>query len=389
MWALILGSALNTLGLFITIPIINIYAVDAFHLSAVQIGFISGIWPGTVFCMSFFTGMLAQRRGYVDTLRGGTAVNGLSFLLMTFASNISIFCFSLFLLGLGKAMADSSSRAAIRYLSSTGDSERYFRLRYLLQNVSCVIGPLIGVAAYRFIYGKTFLISMLMFLVYLIITFTGLRRRDFKNESNDQPSILKNFSVLKDGSLQLWIMSGTCILIAYGAYESLMPVVILNAHGTRPNYGFLVSLNAIVVILIQLGHLKLFKNSSLRRSILFGFILLAAGFALYAIEWEPYVMTVIATIVVSIGESVLFPCFDVVMGRISPDNKSALYYGAGELRQVGFFLGPSIGGLLLAYGGPVSLFIASALSIIVAGVLFNRVAFFGSNQNSDYDTKQM
>lgn len=53
MWALILGSALNTLGLFITIPIINIYAVDAFHLSAVQIGFISGIWPGTVFCMSF------------------------------------------------------------------------------------------------------------------------------------------------------------------------------------------------------------------------------------------------------------------------------------------------------------------------------------------------
>ncbi|MCU5758202.1 MFS transporter [Bacillus cereus] len=382
-WVLICGSGLSTLGIFISIPIITIYAMDYFKLSVVQVGFISGIWPVTQFSMSFFCGIIAERWGYLRTLRLGIILNSMSFLFMAISVNLIQFSLSLVLFGLGKAFSDNSVRATMIALAEEDEVERYFRLRYLLQNVGNVLGPLIGVAAYGLLFGNTFILSTVVFLMFLFATFIWLRLNDFRNEKPKKNStVLKTFLVLKDTNLQLWILSSMFIIIAYGAYEGLMPAVVLGSGGDRPAYGVLVSLNALVVIVFQLIQLRLFKDVDINKSIVCGFFLLTSGFFLFALDWNAFVMTIVATIVVSVGEAILFPCFDVIMGRIAPSEQKAVYYGAGGLSQVGFFIGPSIGGLLLEYGGSVFLFIACSTSIIFSGIIFNKISKERNNKVS-------
>lgn len=371
LWILIIGNALNFTAIYIAIPYINLYLLERFNLSPAYIGFISGIWYITIFLVSFFCGIIAERQGYINTLRAGILVALSGFFIMSISTEIITFCVSLFLCGLGRALMDASGRAAIFALAGSENAERYFRIRYLLQNVGCIIGPLIGIMFYGKLFGKTFAISSLTFLLFFAITFIGLRNKDFKYKmSLHQPNIIKNLSVLKNPTLLLWIVSGVFLLGAYGGHEQLMPLFIANSNGSRPEFGYLISINGVVVIVFQLCILKLFKNLSIKRAVNCGYILMAIGMALFMVEWRPFEMTIISIIILSAGESILFPCLEVTLGRMAPDDKKAIYFGAGELKQAGFFIGPAIGGIILEYSGAYVLFTIFALAIVFSHFLF-------------------
>lgn len=373
-WVLIIGSGINTLGVFISLPLITIYGLHQLGLSVVEVGFLSGIWPVTLFLTSFFCGILAERWGYLKTLRLGLSLSVISFATMGISTSLSLFSISLGIFGLGKAMLDSSIRAAMVSLAKGKKEEYFFRMRYLFQNIGNVVGPLIGIIIYDKIIGYTFLLSSIMFLIFLLASYTLLRAQDFKVVKVDPISAKDTFSVLKDLNLQFWLLSSLFIVMAYGAYEALMPAVIIDSKNTRPAFGILVSLNALVVVLFQFIHIKYLKNLSLSKSISIGFGLLSIGFLFFIFEWQVFVMTIIATILVAIGEAILFPCFDIVMGKIAPDDKRAIYYGASSLSQVGFFVGPSVGGFLLSMGGQSVLFVSCTMFILISSVFFFKVS---------------
>ncbi|NER40323.1 MFS transporter [Bacillus megaterium NBRC 15308 = ATCC 14581] len=157
-------------------------------------------------------------------------------------------------------------------------------MRYLFQNIGNVVGPLIGIIIYDKIIGYTFLLSSIMFLIFLLASYTLLRAQDFKVVKVDPISAKDTFSVLKDLNLQFWLLSSLFIVMAYGAYEALMPAVIIDSKNTRPAFGILVSLNALVVVLFQFIHIKYLKNLSLSKSISIGFGLLSIGFLFFILN---------------------------------------------------------------------------------------------------------
>ncbi|MBD1585904.1 hypothetical protein [Pseudomonas typographi] len=59
--------------------------------------------------------------------------------------------------------------------------------------------------------------------------------------------------------------------------------------------------------------------------------------------------------------------------RIAPAYNKALYFGAGEVKQIGFFLGPLPGGVLFTAGGSHLLINACALWIALAAVALYQV----------------
>ncbi len=244
----------------------------------------------------------------------------------------------------------------------------------MFQNISCVIGPLIGISIYQPGSGNAFGLAALCLLLSFIIALFFIKNHHCQTHAHKANiSLFQSLSVLTDRNLLFWIVSSICILIAYGVFESLMPVVIANAPEVRPTFGILVSLNALSVIVFQLIYLRFFKHMPIKRSIHIGFILIILGFALFSLNWFPFIMTLIATVIFSAGETLLFPCIETIMGKIASNRKKAIYFASGELRQIGFFIGPIMGGIILEYAGSVSLFLMCTVILIAGMISFKQI----------------
>ena len=375
-WILIIGSAFSSLSMFISFPLINIYAMSQFNLSTIEVGLISGVMPITILCFSFFAGSFAEAKGYLNNIKFGIFLSSIAFLILTISFNIYQFTFALFLIGIGKTAFDNSIRASIIQLSKKNEIEKNFRLRYLLQNIGTAIGPLLGIFLYKKASGTTFIATTLLLLICLILITVTLNNNDFDSKSvYEKLNFKKNIFILKDPNLQIWIISGTLIIMAYGAYEELMPIIISKSNGTRPNFGFLIALNSVSVIISQFFIIKMLKKLNLKYASNLGFILFTIGFLLLTVKVKMFSMTIFAVIIFSIGESILFPCYDIIMGNIAPSDKRALYCGIGEIKQIGFFLGPVIGGLVLNSGRELSFFIFCSILIILGKIMFDKIIY--------------
>ncbi len=90
-----------------------------FHLTAVQIGFLSAIWPASAFLLSFPCGLLSEYLGYLTTLRIGLFIKSAAFFLIMISRDIHLFCIALALFGFAKSLTSSSIRATINVLYLT------------------------------------------------------------------------------------------------------------------------------------------------------------------------------------------------------------------------------------------------------------------------------
>jgi fucose permease len=165
MWILLIGSGLSTFGIFVAVPLIALHAFQVFKLSAYEIGLLSGIWPATVFSFSFLCGMAADKWGYLLAIRFSLLINTMAFIILSISQSVEFFVLGLFLFGVGKTFFDSSIRAAMTCVCPPQSREKYFRLRYLIQNTGCVIGPIVGTFAYGHIGGKAFVLTSLSYFI--------------------------------------------------------------------------------------------------------------------------------------------------------------------------------------------------------------------------------
>jgi predicted MFS family arabinose efflux permease len=77
---------------------------------------------------------------------------------------------------------------------------------------------------------------------------------------------------------------------------------------------------------------------------------------------------VLVTLVLSLGEVILFPTLQLQVDRLAPSHMKGSYFGAAGLSGIGFGLGPFVGGFMLQYlGGPIT-FWSTALCSVFGGV---------------------
>ncbi|MDD3267395.1 MAG: hypothetical protein PHC75_09495, partial [Burkholderiales bacterium] len=84
---------------------------------------------------------------------------------------------------------------------------------------------------------------------------------------------------------------------------------------------------------------------------------------------------IIGTIAFSLGESYLFPQMELLLNKLSPDNLKATYFGAIEIRQIGFFLGPVCGGMIYHEYGAICLFIFCSIFLFLISILYMKQFF--------------
>jgi MFS family permease len=129
------------------------------------------------------------------------------------------------------------------------------------------------------------------------------------------------------------------------------------------------SINGFTVLLIQVKLTRLSEKYSVLSRIVAGAVLFALGEVGFALStaWAGFILSMI---VFTLGEILIIPAEYAQIDQITPHGMRGTYYGAQSLSELGNFLGPWAGGLVLSSMGGKTMFLTLSVVSLVSLIFY-------------------
>ncbi|MFD2372118.1 MDR family MFS transporter [Brevibacillus sp. GCM10020057] len=376
---LLAGTMFVMLTQMMSMPFLAIYLSETTTLGHAAIGVIVGAGPlaGTV--GGFFGGVLSDLFGRRNLLFLSMLVMGACFVIFVLVSHpLALLAISL-VKGLAGSVFGTVSKAMMGDLTPEEKRFRVFSNRYLAINFGVAIGPVLG--AFLGIAGSrtAFLLtggSYVLFVAVLAAACYKYMAGDDRSQPGaEKPNLRQMWEVLRRDTALLSFVVGGIMLVTVHGQMSVPLSQYLREHVADgvALFGVMMSTNGFIVLLMQIPLTRLAERYSLFARIAAGALLMAAGEIGFALMtgWS---WLVAAMIVFTMGEILIIPAEYAQIDQISPAHMRGTYYGAQSVSELGSFLGPWMGGMLLsAYGGTV-------MFLVMATIAIGSLVFYGAGQ---------
>lgn len=370
-YIMLIGTLLFGLSYYMTWPFLAIVLKRDFNMSAAEIGAALSVAAFVGAGASLISGNLSDRFGRKAIIIVANVLIAMAFALMATAQTAAVIILSAVIVVATRHIVDPPTRALLTDLTSdTKTRELAFHLNYFMVNVGATTGPFIalyfGITAQQ----TTFWVTTAVVGCYTVILLAALWRVPNVHENGSKTQLKEVFQVLKADRVFLWMMVGS-ILVAYTYAQQDSTVVqylqeSLSFEQAAFIFSFVVAGNSATVVLAQFPLLALMKHWSFDARIRFGVIGFLLGFLIYAVIPIDFLWGwVMGTVVLSIGEAVLFPTLQLKTDQIAPDHLKGTYFGASNLYALGYGLGPLFGGFFIAWNtGNLLWFVAAAVCFV-------------------------
>lgn len=371
---LLSASLILTLARAITLPYLVIYLSGNFHLSIADIGLVIGSTLIIGSLLSLYGGFLVDRMSNYRLILVCTGVFIVAF-LGTFATrDLWLFYLCLVAINLAYAVIDIAVKSGFGSLLPVAGRSEVFSIKYTLTNIGYAVGPFLGAGVARLDISLPFLLSAGLGAGFFLIYFMWGDRGLTGVGANRQPAPFMAVGrlLLRDRRLVCFTLGGLLSAVVFGqfsAYLSQYLVVTTTPETTYRVISAIVATNALTVISLQYligrritqAHLKLWLAAGLAM-----FVLGLTGFALAT----SLVFWVIAMVVFTVGEIIVFPAEYMFIDHIAPSHLRGMYYGAQNLNNLGAALGPVLCGAVLATQPADYIFYMLMLFIVAGGGLY-------------------
>ena len=149
--------------------------------------------------------------------------------------------------------------------------------------------------------------------------------------------------------------------------------LVRNVGLRESTYGFLFTLNTLIIILLEVPLNLRMARWSHARALTLGALLIGAGFGALALARELW--SVVVTVVVwTFGEMITLPSMSACAADLAPPGRLGEYMGLYQVGfSIAFLFGPWAGVALLDHYGPQVLWGAAFASAAVSAVVFWRM----------------
>jgi len=199
-----------------------------------------------------------------------------------------------------------------------------------------------------------------------------------------QPRIVSNFQIFLHKKALVFLFCGFLMLVSHGAYYGFFSIYLEELGFGSSFIGFAWALASIAEILVMINSKKLFKNLSLKRALMFSFVVATLRWVLLGTVRSGY-----ALLLLQVLHAATYGMFHMAsilyIDRLSPEGaktlgqsiNNAVTYGLGLM--TGFF----ISGFLYERAGASFCFLVSALIALCAGAIFTGFAYWNRRQLND------
>ncbi|GAA4719337.1 MDR family MFS transporter [Brevibacillus fulvus] len=371
---LLLGTVLVSLASSMAVPFLAVYLASSLHLDAVTIGIILGAGPLTAMFGGFIGGTLSDLFGRKNFMILALSALGFVFVALTEVVNpVGLLLLSI-LQGLGSSFFGTISKALMGDLTPQHKRYRLFSTRYVAVNLGFSIGPMTG--AFLGIAGSvtTFLATGILYFLYAVVLICLFRKyqvKEAKSADTEKVSLFGACQVVRnDKALLLFILGSVLLTTVFGQMSvTLSQYLAKGMESGIELFGLLMSINGITVLLTQVFITKWSERYTLFQRIVAGSLLFACGEVGFAFSnsWFSFILFMI---IFTLGEILVVPAEYAQIDQITPPGMRGTYYGAQGFNELGNFLGPWAGGMILsAYGGQ-PMFLTMALISLVSLIFY-------------------
>ena len=358
---------------------VGIWAIDQLGVSSSELAVTFLVGAALAAMSGYISGHISDRVGRKPVILTGWVVLSAYSLLFAVSSDtgrLGLVVLAGF--GLAASIGWAATQAMVADVVRRERHEAAYASLRVANNLGVVLGPVVGGALLLVSWSALFVgVSVLTAGVFLLAWRLLPNRGAFAPEAASERS---SFAVVRrDRVFLLFLLSTALAYMVYVAYESVLPISLVDTHGLAPaTWGFLVIINPLLVTLFQLrltrrvaGVPPVLKLAAAILVMGFSFMLLSVSAAV------PVVALVIAVFVV--GEMLWVPTSQSIAAGLAPADLRGAYMGAfSSMSAVGFALAPFAGLLVRDAAGDATMWsFYAALSVVGAavGALAVRLAF--------------
>lgn len=363
-WLLFAGYIINRTSNGLIWPFLTIYMQQQVNASLTTIGMLISIQAVAGFISTSLVGVAMDRFGrkgiVVTGLLGGSAV----LVLMQRASTVEAWAILIALYGIFIPIFSVGGNAIVADIVEEDDRPGAYALIRMAQNIGVGVGPAIGGLLIVASYGLTYIIAAAVnALLAVLILFTFAETNPKHKRDDMQTERGGGYGRLLADRPFLWFTAAYILLEMVITLVFILLPVYTKANFDMPEsqYGFLVTINAAMVVFFQFGVTQITRRYRNLPVLVVGSLVYAVGITSIALG-SGFASFALSMVVITIGELIVAPTSLALVADAAPPDMRARYMGVFTLTwTIASGVAPMIGGLLndniapaaIWYGGGV------------------------------------
>ena len=331
-WILTLSTFIDRMGGFMLFPFFSIYLMEHFTATFTQVGFLFMLMSIGNILGSLIGGAITDKIGRKKIIIFGLITSGLGSILMGLVNQLEIFYILAILLGILGSIGHPARQAMIPDLLAPEQHSQGFAILRVAVNISATIGPILGGFIAIHSYMALFIIDAVSSVLTALIVARSIpetkSQRSIETSVDTQTFGAKlrvYFSVLKDGVFMAYILISTVMILVYMQMYSTLSVYLVARQAFTPQMiGWLMSINAFMVVTLQFWITRKFSKMALLKAMAVGTLCYGVGFGLFGVVNSVYLIF-IAMAIVTLGEMITLPTSQGVVAKFAPEEKRGRY----------------------------------------------------------------
>lgn len=330
-WMLAIMVLINRSG-FMVLPFLAVYVTEVLHFDMKQAGIILSVYGLGSVGASLAGGWLTDKFGQFSIQVTSQVVGGLLYFFVLQLKQFEYLALGVFLLSFVNDTLRPANTAAVAQYATHETLTRSFSLNRMSVNAGFIVGPALGGILFAISYNWLFIANGIASIVAGIFFFWCFVRRHSNKQviSKQQQQLIptSSRSPYRDYTFLLFVLLCTCFTTIFFQLFSTLPLYYKQAYQLPEEHiGFLMSLNGIVVLLVEMVLIylvaKLVKKKFL---IVAGVLLLGISFMLFNMVHHVSVL-VIAMVLFSLSEILAMPFMSTITAERSDAGNQGTYMG--------------------------------------------------------------
>lgn len=332
-WLLMFASFIDMLGGALIFPFFSLYMTRKFDVGMTQVGTMFLVWALTSGVIgNIMGGAMADKFGRKTNMIFGLIASATSALLMVVIKDIVVFYIATAIIGIFEDIAGPARQAMIADLvpdELRGDAYGIFRIVF---NLSATIGPAIGGIMASRSFETLFFADVAISLAVAVFVFFFLpetRPQGAHAEKHPEETFRQTMQgygqVLRDKVFVAFILVSILSTLMYFNMNSSLSVYMVNHRGfSSEQFGYILSLNAIMVVVLQMSFTRLIAKWKPMVAIALGNVLYVIGFTMFGFV-NTYAMCLVAMVIITIGEMIYAPKEQAIVADFAPEHMRGRY----------------------------------------------------------------
>jgi len=375
-WGVVGVSFIDGIGRTLIFPFFALYITQKFSVGMTQAGLVLGAFSIFSLVGSVVGGALTDRIGRKKLILFGLVVSAVTTLSLGMVNEFVLLFPVAAIVGIFADVAGPASQAMIADILPEKQRQEGFGILRVVANMSWIVGPTIGGFMANIDFFLLFVTDALVSCVVAIIFFLFIPETKPEAHPGEKPeSMLQTFGgyakVLRDSPFVAFILAAIVMGLVYIQMYNSLSVFLRDQHGISPQgYGFLLTVSAITVILLQFPTTRLIKVRPPFLMMAFGTIFYIIGFGMFGFV-SAYWLFVAAIAIVTVGEMIVVPTSSALAANFAPVAMRGRYMAVFSLVWVvPAAVGPVTAGYILDNFDPNLLWYIGGGLCAIAAVAF-------------------